>query len=296
MEVIQHLQALGFSQYEAQAYVALLQKNPLNGYELAKASRIPRPNIYAVLQKLEESGAVMRITIPDGTRYVPVPVDELLMKLERRYQRSLEAATVSLQQIVSIPGAESILSFRGYTELLEQAWTLLDQTKQHLLLSIWPEEATALAEPVRQALDRGVQITTLCLRGCPQPCPACQGDVFRYAIAPENGTRWLVIVSDENELLAGEIPSTGSLESTTTVRTCQQMLVNLTGGYIQNSIALSSILTQSGSRLMSQLDPQSAAALNNLHPFHTQGAWLGRMQHMLHLDDSASQLEKTLSE
>ena len=212
MEVIQQLQQLGFSQYEAQAYIALLKKNPLNGYELAKASKIPRPNIYAVLEKLEEDGAVMRMMIPNGTRYVPIPAEELIMKLKRRYQQSIEAATASLQQIASPPSLESILNFRGYAELLDQARTLLDRTAHHLLLSIWPEEALPLAEPVQQALDRGVQITTLCLRGCPQPCPACQGDVFRYAIAPENGTRWLVIVSDEKELLAGEIPSTSGLE------------------------------------------------------------------------------------
>ena len=47
------LQQLGFSEYEARAYLALLQRNPLNGYELAKVSGLPRANVYAVLQKLE---------------------------------------------------------------------------------------------------------------------------------------------------------------------------------------------------------------------------------------------------
>jgi HTH-type transcriptional regulator, sugar sensing transcriptional regulator len=288
MDVIQQLQELGFSQYEAQAYVALLHKNPLNGYELAKASRIPRPNIYAVLQKLEESGAVMRLTLGDGTRFAPISAEDLLVKLKRRYQRSLEAVTLSLQQIAAPPNLEAILNFRGYAELLDQARTIFDRTDRHLLLSIWPEEALALGEAVQQALERGVQITTLCLRGCPQPCPACRGDVFRYAIAPENGTRWLVIVSDENELRAGEISTSDGLESAATVRTCQQMLVNLTGSYIQNSIALSSILTHLGGRLTAELDPQCIAALQKLHPLHTQGSWLESMQRMLHLDVKTS--------
>ena len=47
------LQELGFSEYEACAYQALLQQNPVTGYELAKVSGIPRPNIYPILQKLE---------------------------------------------------------------------------------------------------------------------------------------------------------------------------------------------------------------------------------------------------
>lgn len=292
MDIVQQLQQLGFSQYEAQAYIALLRENPLNGYELAKASGIPRPNIYAVLQRLEESGAVMRIPAPDGIRYAPVPADDLLAKLQRRYQQSVEAASASLQQIAASPGVEAVFNFRGYGELLDQARMLIDRSVHDLLLSIWPDEAAALADAVQQALERGVKITTLCLRGCPQPCPACRGAVFRYALAPA-GARWLVLVSDEKELLAGEILSTGNaqasaVDSTAAVRTRQPMLVNLTGSYIQNSIALASILTGLGSRLFSELDPQSIAALNNLQPLHTQGKWLEAMQQKLQSENNAS--------
>jgi sugar-specific transcriptional regulator TrmB len=71
------LQQLGFSEYEARAYLALLQRNPLNGYELAKLSGLPRANVYAALQKLEERGAVVRLDIPSRARYAPVAPTEL---------------------------------------------------------------------------------------------------------------------------------------------------------------------------------------------------------------------------
>lgn len=292
MEVIEQLQQLGFSQYEAQAYVALLREKPLNGYELAKASGIPRPNIYTVLQKLEESGAVMRLSTPEGNRYTAVPSDELIAKLKRRYQQALEAVSASLEQITSPTQVESVLNIRGYAEMLDQARTLLDRTERHLLLSLWPVEAAALAEPVQQAQERGIQITTLCLRGCPQPCPACRGAVYRYALAPEDNTRWLVLVSDEKELFAGEIHPSGSQESTDTgssaVRTRQPMLVNLTGSYIQNSIALAKLVTHFGSRLFSEMDEENIAELNQLRPFNTQGSWLEVMQRKLRVDESRS--------
>jgi HTH-type transcriptional regulator, sugar sensing transcriptional regulator len=279
MDEIEQLQRLGFGQYEAKAYLALLRKNPLSGYELAKASGIPRPNIYAVLQKLEESGAVMRLAIPEGTRYAPVAADELLAKLKRQYHQSLEAASTSLQKIAAPSNIEAVLNFRGYAELLEQARALLDRAEHHLLISLWPEEAQVLSEMLNRASERGVQMTTLCLRGCPQPCPACRGSIFRYALAPEKDARWLVLVADESELLAGEIlPADGT---STAVRTRQQMLVNLTGSYIQNSIALAAVLTSFGNRLYSELDPQTLTALNALHPLHAQGEWLKVMQHML---------------
>lgn len=292
MEVIEQLQQLGFSQYEAQAYVALLRKSPLNGYELAKTSGIPRPNIYAVLQRLEESGAVLRISTPDGTRYVPVPAQELLANLHWRYQESLSAVGTSLQQITTPPQEELVLNLRGYATMIDQARALIDQTRQYLLFSIWPEEAIALAEPVRQAQARGVRITTLCLRGCPQPCPACQGEVFRYAIAPSRDARWLVVVADGSELLAGEIlpiaiPSgapAGYMAAA--IRTRQQMLVSLTGSYVHNSIALATILTQLNHRLYTELDPQLLAALNDLHPLHAPGGWLERMRQALNLENN----------
>jgi len=282
MEVIEQLQQLGFSQYEAKAYVALLRESPLNGYELAKASGIPRANIYAVLRKLEESGAVMCAALANRKRYVPVPAAELLAKLKQRYQHTLDEASEGLEQITAPPHLEQVLNVRGYAELLDQARALLERTQRRLLVSAWPEEAQALAGPIRQAQERGACVTTLCLRGCPQPCPACSGTVFRYALAPVQDTRWLVLVSDQDELLAGEIPE-GSRPAAA-VRTRQQMLVNLTGSYIQNSIALAAILTGLGKQLYSTLDPQTTAALNQLRPLQTGEAWLDVMRQTLRLE------------
>lgn len=292
MKIIEQLQQLGFGQYEAQAYVTLLQESPLNGYELAKVSGIPRANIYTVLQKLEDSGAVMRVATLEGNRYTPVQSGELIAKLQSRYQKKLDAVSASLEQITSPTQVEAVFNFRGYAALLDQAVTLLERTERHLLLSLWPEEAVALAEQIEKAQERGVQITTLCLRGCPQPCPACRGSVFRYALGPENDTRWLVIVSDESELLAGEIQPAHKQEAMTddsaAVRTRQPMLVHLTGSYIHNSIALANLITHFGDRLSTELDPQSVAALNQLRPFHDQRPWLEIMQHKLHVNEGAA--------
>ena len=91
------LQQLGFSEYEARAYLALLQRNPLNGYELAKASGLPRANVYAVLQKLEERGAVIRLDMPSGARYAPVAPAELTGRIASRFQDVLRATEQALE-------------------------------------------------------------------------------------------------------------------------------------------------------------------------------------------------------
>jgi sugar-specific transcriptional regulator TrmB len=140
------LQELGFSDYEARAYVALLQRSPLNGYELAKASGLPRANVYSVLQKLEERGAVVRHDSPSGVRYAPVPPAALTGRLGDRYQSILDAAQRSLDEISSPAEHEYVWNARGYTVLLEQArerWWRSGQMRRVSWQSHWLRQQRA---------------------------------------------------------------------------------------------------------------------------------------------------------
>src|SRR5690348_11617103 len=67
------LLALGFAEYEARVYVTLLQHGPLSGYEVSRHSGVPRPNVYPVLQRLIERGAVEALTARRGARYAARP-------------------------------------------------------------------------------------------------------------------------------------------------------------------------------------------------------------------------------
>lgn len=284
---IEQLQQLGFTQYEAQAYVSLLANSPANGYELAKASGIPRPNIYSVLSKLEEKGAVLRVDSPTGTQYAPVEPDELLARLKQHFQGSLELANRALNDIQCCDRLETILNTHGYPVLLEHARTMITTARQNLSLGVWPEEAQALSSEVRQAHERGVGITTLCLAGCPKPCAGCQGNLHRYPLAPNGSTRWLVLVPDGEEVLAGEIQAQ---ENTHTVRTRQKMLVNLAAGYIRHSIALAAILESLDDRLETLLDPKTKDALASLH---AQGDWFEEMRTLIHAKENNNETHAT---
>ncbi len=274
------LQRLGFGDYEARAYLALLRQNPLNGYELAKASGLPRANVYAVLQKLEERGAVIRLDTPAGTRYAPVLPEELIQRLRTRLQDTLNAAQQSLNKVSRLSEYEYVWNLRGYPMLLEHTRTLLDSTKGHLLLAVWPEEARALVENVSFAQGRGVEVTTLCLSGCPNECGNCRGRIFRYQIAPDERTRWLILVPDAAEMLVGEI---GSGDQSLAVRTRQRVLVELTAWYIRHSIALATLLNDLGERLEDLLDPQTRSVLASVGPGGPQkhSDWLEHMRQLL---------------
>lgn len=280
---ITDLQQLGFSEYEARAYTTLLQRSPLNGYELAKQSGLPRANVYAVLQKLEERGAVVRLDTPEGTRYAPVPPEELVQRLRHHFQGILDAAQSSLSTITSSAEYDAVWNARGYQALLEHARSLLEAAQEQLLLAIWPQEAQALAATMAQAVERGVEVTTLCLAACPKECGGCQGQIYRYRVPPEQIKRWLVITADRVELLTGEI---GPVQEALAVRTRHRLLVDLATWYIRHSIALAAVLRDVGGRLGSMLQPETRSVLATVGPDDQNGGWL---EHMMRLVTGPSQ-------
>ncbi len=262
-EVLKLLQGLGFGDYEARAYVALLQRSPLNGYELAKASGLPRANVYSVLDKLEERGAVVRLDTPSGTRYAAVPPSELISHIGSRFSENLIAAQRILEDMAAPPDYEYVWNTRGYESLLDHARTLIDSAQRRLLVATWTPEASALAGNLAAAEERGVEVITLCLQACAVECGGCRGAIFRYKLAPEYSSRWLVLAQDETEVLAAEI---GPGEEALTVRTRQRLLVELSAWYIRHSIALAGVVTDLGDNLFELLSPQTLAALASLGP------------------------------
>jgi HTH-type transcriptional regulator, sugar sensing transcriptional regulator len=266
---------LGFSEYEARAYVALLQRNPLNGYELAKVSRLPRANIYAVLQKLEERGAIVRLDQPNGTRYAPTAPSELTNRVATRFQHTLKAVQQALEDLATPANPEYVWNIRGYDAMLEHGHALVAASERRLLVAIGRQEASELAEGVAQAALRGVEVVTLCLDECPQECGYCRGTICRYCATLTSNQRWLVLVADDAEMLAGEI---GPQDDVLAVRTRQQLQVDLAGWYIQHSMALTAVLNELRSRPDQELAPETKALLQSVDVGHRHGGWLDHMR------------------
>src|SRR5262245_32189661 len=269
------LQQLGFSEYEARAYLALLQRNPLNGYELAKVSGIPRANIYAVLQKLEERGAAVRLDLPNGTRYGPTPPAELTKRMAARFEQSLSALQPALEKLTTPAEQEYVWNIRGYATLLEHAHRLVDASQERLLVAVGRPEASALANAVDQAALRGVAVVTLCLDECPQECGHCHGTICRSCAALASDRRWLVLVADDAEMLAGEI---GPHDDVLAVRTRQRLQVDLAGWYIRHTMALTTVLSELRRHENYQLEPEAEALLRSVDLRNRHGGWLDQMR------------------
>lgn len=281
MDVIQVLARLGFTEYEAKAYVTLLQHEPLNGYELARESKLPRANVYSVLEKLENRGAVIRIESPSGTRCAPIPPSELTRQLSDQMQGYLADAESLLGSLHQPINYEYIWNARGYPALVQHARFLVERAQHTLLIALSPQESLVLKDHLEAAAARGVEITTLCLEACQVECGRCRGHVFRYRVAPEETSRWLMVVMDGVELLAGEI---GADEDAQSVRTRQRLLVELTSGYIRRSIALAVLLDDLNGQPADMLTPQARLALQAVDPSHSSGGWLEHLRQLFQQD------------
>ncbi|HYW54448.1 MAG TPA: helix-turn-helix domain-containing protein [Dongiaceae bacterium] len=263
MEIVGALQRLGFAEYEARAYVALVRRSPLNGYELAKASGIPRANVYGVLERLAARRAVVRVDEPAGTRYAPVPPAELLQRLGAEFRQVTEETREALEALESAAEYAAIWNVRGHAALLDQARAALHGAQESLLLAVWPPEAAELEADVAAAAARAVRVTTLCMAACERECGSCTGDIYRYRASADSAARRLVIVPDGAEVVAGEIGPGGETHG---VRTRQPLMVDMCTSAVRSSIALAAVVADLDTRLDTALAPETRALIASAGP------------------------------
>src|SRR6266567_3940443 len=121
--VIAQLRDLGMSGYEAKAYVALVSGGrPLNGYEVAKFSGVPRSTVYETLAKLVGRGAAYEVKgAENATDYLPLPAASLLGRMRREFDASVEKLEVALGSVAAPPEAHLIHNLAGRVALMARA-------------------------------------------------------------------------------------------------------------------------------------------------------------------------------
>ena len=259
-DAVAQLGALGFGDYEARVYVTLLGQGPLSGYEVSKRSGVPRPNVYPALQRLKERGAVTVLEASRGARYAARPAAELIERLERAHRDRLQGAAESLRRLGS-DGVEPVAAaVAGDEELLARARALVAGASSQVVLAVAPATASPLAETVAEALDRGVQVTTLCLRACPAPCGSCQGALFRHDVDGGAHEHWLLVVADDREALAADLSRRGA--GATGLVTHHPALVQMAAASVRDGIAAGEIVRSLGAGMLDAIDAPAQLVLH----------------------------------
>ncbi len=169
-ELVQRLQLLGFSQYEARAYCALLQRSPANGHEVAKTAGIPTSKVYETLERLLQKGAVL-VQRSDPTLWAPVPYRDLTATLRERMESNLTAVEQGLAQLGHEQDTKLTWSLSGHGHVVDSMRRAIDRTRERLAAAIPSSELDQLTPALRAATERGVAIDLVADHGATLDLP-----------------------------------------------------------------------------------------------------------------------------
>jgi sugar-specific transcriptional regulator TrmB len=241
--VVESLQELGLSLYEARLYLGLLTGGSQNGNELSRTSGVPSSKVYAMLERLAADGIVARTQRGNSVEYVCVPPQDLLHKLRERYMKPLDYLEETLPTIGSTDPEPNILQVQGIDAIVDHARAIIRLAEHEIFLSIWEENAGALRDALHEADARGVRIAGM-LYGVDTPAVGWwQRHSYRETVASRISGRMLTMVADGVEALIAHIPERGDASA---VRTRSPVLTLVAEEYLIHDLTLQKAKTMTG--------------------------------------------------
>ncbi len=197
------------SGYEAKAYVALLVADePLNGYEVAKASGVPRSTVYESLGKLVGRGAAFEVNHPgNGTAYVALPSEALVGRLRRDLSSTIDGLAAVLPRLGGPRDAHLVQHVHGLDGVLERAIDVIEAAASVVFASVWPDEIEQLRPSFERAVERGVDVSLITFGTLDQPI----GRTYEHhysepdVVLERLGCRIFTVVADRDAVVIGGV-------------------------------------------------------------------------------------------
>jgi len=248
VDLLSNLLAIGFTEYEAKVYLALLRLSPATGYQISKESGVPRSMVYEALGRLNAKGAVLRTDEHRATLYRPLPPEVLIDRHEKEHKLLIESLREGLYELNSRQAEEHFWSIKGRNAVLSYALQMAQGAGQELLLALSDPDLAALKVEIEAACARGVDVSAL-LSG--QADLGCGRVAHHSPLESElqDLTSILVVVADNNEAL---IAST-DLEMSATITKNRNLVL------IARQFIWMELFTQ---RVSTRLDPDQMLAMD----------------------------------
>jgi len=202
-DILAILQELNFTEYEAKAYLTLLEKAPLSGYAVSLHSGVPRSKIYEVLGGMVNRGDLM-VSQENTPLYMPLAPKELIAERKRRAGLIFEQAEQALEHYtLSALHREGIWNISGREAILGRIREALKGTKKRALLEIWSEDAEELRGDLQEAAERGVEVLIVAYGEIDFDFALVYPHDMSEQITADYGGRWIVLSADDQEVIAG---------------------------------------------------------------------------------------------
>lgn len=161
MDLLNSLSEIGFTEYEAKVYLALLQEHPATGYQLSKASGVPRSMVYEALKRLHRRGGALETVEGRSTLYTPIPPLQLLDRHERDHQQLVGGLRAGLQILYESVEDDRVWAISGRSAILSWATRLVREAQNELYMVLTDEDVVELQDDIAAAHERGVAVNTL---------------------------------------------------------------------------------------------------------------------------------------
>ncbi len=195
---IQLLTELGFTEYEARAYVSLLQKHPAGAYELSKNSGIPSSKIYEVISRLVERGALFEISDGAKPKFMPMDPDKLVLKYRDSMENRLDELSEGLSQIRQEENISYLRNISDYDTLIEECKHIITGSSRSLLVSGWQEDLEILVNQISRK-PKKVRKAIVWFGDSVPDIDIVYSHPVKDTLLAEKGGRQLVICGDDNE-------------------------------------------------------------------------------------------------
>jgi len=202
---LRDLVSLGFSEYEAKAYLALLKQSPTTGYQLSRASGVPRSMIYEALGKLVARGAAMTIRREGGNKYAAVPAAEFLDHVARDHGRLVDTLRDELRRFDAKPTLEYVWNVEGHDSVMAKAREMIGSAESRMYLALLPETFPALEADLSTAVERGVQTVVYSTRALDLPGGRVVVSPVPHQARQRLEGLWMILVVDGLQALIGEL-------------------------------------------------------------------------------------------
>ena len=260
--ILNDLKELGFTEYEAKVYLALLKNHPASAYTVSQDSGVPHSRVYDVTRRLIQKGyAVSAGSNPE--LFTPLSPDDLIDKLRVDAERVTERVGRRLKSLDFGAGFDPVWYLRNREETLERCRTLIDDSRDRIFIGIWEEEFERLEENLRRAHERDVRVFIL-LYG---DRPVDFGTVYHHATEHLKGRvladRSIDASFDTDAAVSGTL---GGTRRSQMIWTRNRGLVNAIEGYIMHDFCLAEIRLALGAQIDELFGPNLLKLREKFYP------------------------------
>ncbi|MGH9065307.1 MAG: TrmB family transcriptional regulator [Acidimicrobiales bacterium] len=257
LDPVERMVALGFSQYEARAYLGLLGQEPMTGYALSNATGIPQPKVYETLRRLARKGVAVAVG-GEPARFVALPPSQLLSKLDVDFRRRLADAEVGMMRAIGDRGGDEprvLPSLSDWGSIERRAVELMDKASRHAYVSINCDERAAVIDAIHRADRRGIQSDILHFG--PAALEVEHGRCLRHestehVVYRHHQARHLALVVDGSQVLWA---LTADQDHWDAVSADDSLLAAAVKGYVRHDIYVQQIAKDFGGLLEERYGP-----------------------------------------